>query len=109
MGFRQKAGAFLAAFLLTLCIGGPGVAFAAVEWNTRRVLYGQVTPRVDYTVTNGLPVITDEEGHPLFTLSTTAKERLFVLLSPAARGALLLVKGEAAATEWLWKRVSSCN
>lgn len=105
MGFRQKAGAFIAAFLLTVSLGGLGVAFAAVEWNTRRVLYGQVTPAVGYTVQNGLPVVTDGEGRPLFSLSDNTKQGGFVLLSPAARGVLLLLRGEAAAVQRLGEQV----
>lgn len=104
MGFRQKAGAFIAAFLLTVSLGGLGVAFAAVEWNTRRVLYGQVTPAVGYTMQAGLPVITDGQGQPLFTLSDTAKQGLFALLSPAARGVAALLWGEGAAVQRLWEQ-----
>lgn len=109
MGFRQKAGAFIAAFLLTVSLGGLGVAFAAVEWKTRRVLYGQVPPAVSYTMQAGLPVITDGQGQPFFALSDNTKRQLFALLSPAARGVLTLLRGEGVAVQTLWERVVPRN
>ncbi|MBQ5840380.1 MAG: hypothetical protein IIW40_00320 [Clostridia bacterium] len=100
--YRKEIGLFCAAFILTTCLLGMWVAFAAIEWNTQRMMHGHPTLGVSYTVEEGAPLLTDDEGAPLFSADERQQQGLWALLPPAARATLALLRGEAAALHRLW-------
>ena len=101
--YKREIGLFCAAFILTACVLGLGVAFAAIEWNTQRMLYGRPYLGVGYAVEEGTPLLTDGEGEPLFSIDEQRQQGLWALLPPSARATLALLRGEAAAFHRLWE------
>ncbi len=100
---RKQVGPFCVAFILTSCVLGLLVAFAAIEWNTQRVLYGRAAPNIGYSVDEGMPIMTDREGTPLFSLDENQQQGLWALLPPAARATAALLRGQAAGLHRLWE------
>ena len=69
---------FFAALALSLCLLGLLLALFVINYNIRHTLYGQVEFSLSYTLEEGLPVLTDSGGEPLWTLPEEA-----ALLIPA--------------------------
>ncbi len=92
---------FWTAFILALCVLGMVCAFVVVDYNTRRVTYGQVDFEVTYTMQDGAPRITVGES----VLTAPAADTAEGLLPPPLRLLVALWRqGNAAVEEW-WARM----
>lgn len=85
---------FFVVFVLSLCVLGLLLSFLVIEYNIRRTTYGQVDVDLSYTLQEGLPVLTDGAGEPLWTLPEEWRQPLSALVDAPTR--LLL---------WLYGRV----
>ena len=93
---RRWVGTFFATLCLSLCVLGLGLAFLLIEWNMQQTIYGRVEPTLSFTVEEGVPTLTDDEGQPLELLSEEHRQTAYALLSTPGRVTLWLLRRQQA-------------
>ena len=98
---KQRIGAFLTVVAMATALFVLPVLLTAIDYNTRRIADGEVTPAVSYRIDGGI-TLTDGEGRTLAPLPSPAARAAATLVTPWVRLSVALFDtlADGAAAVW---------